>query len=421
MLTPDRRTLLKYGLAGSGLALSALTPRLFAQERASEALKPMTGRAVPIGKAERADRLARAQAMMRREGIDALLVEPGASLIYYSGVRWWRSERLTAAVIPAQGAPLLVCPFFEKPSIDESLEIAAEVRVWQEHEDPLALVAAFLTEKGLGRGRIGIEETVRYFAVDGLKAALPQAAIVKDPVTRALRMRKTPAEIALMQVASDVTMAAYRWTVPRIRTGMTPGDIGALMTAATTALGGKVEFNLILLGEAAAYPHGSGKPQAVRTGEVVLMDCGCTVEDYQSDISRTIVHGAAPTAAQRKLWNDVAQGQRIAFATARLGTPAGAVDDAVRRHYESLGYGPGYRLPGLSHRTGHGIGMEGHEPVNLVHGEGTPLDVGMCFSNEPGLYVPGSMGVRLEDCFHMTPRGPKWFSVPPASIDDPVG
>ncbi|MEG8220940.1 Xaa-Pro peptidase family protein [Sphingomonas sp. HH69] len=418
MLTPDRRSLLGYAAAGIA---AAVTPRLFAQERAVEALTSLTQGITPIGRAERADRLKRAQAMMQAQGIDALLIEPGASLIYYSGVRWWRSERLTAMVIPASGAPLIICPFFEKPSIDESLGIPAEVRVWQEHESPHALVAAFLTEKGLAKGRIGIEETVRYFAVDGLKAALPQAQLTTDPVTRALRMRKTPAEIALMQTAADVTMTAYRWTYPQVKAGMAPADIGALMTAATTALGGKTEFNLVLLGEAAAYPHGSGKPQAVRAGEVVLMDCGCTVGDYQSDISRTFVYGATPSAQQRTVWNDVAQGQAIAFAAAQLGTPAGSVDDAVRAHYESRGYGPGYALPGLSHRTGHGIGMEGHEPVNLVHGETTKLDVGMCFSNEPGLYLPGTMGVRMEDCFHMTAQGPAWFSKPPLSIEEPIG
>ncbi|ETI63649.1 peptidase [Sphingobium sp. C100] len=419
MPTSDRRSFLH--LATVGFAVGIVSPRLFAQERAAEALRPLTGAVTPIGKAERADRLARAQAMMQSAGIDALLIEPGASLIYYTGIRWHRSERLTAAILPARGAPLIVCPFFEKPSIDESLAIPADVRVWQEHESPYALIADYLTAGGLAKGRIGIEETVRYFAVDGLKAALPAATLVKDPVTRAIRMRKTAAEIALMQMASDVTIAAYRWTYPQVKAGMTPADIGALMSAATKQLGGQVEFNLVLLGEAAAYPHGSGKPQAVRAGEVVLMDCGCTVEDYQSDISRTWVHGATPTAQQRKVWNDVAQGQKIAIEAAKLGVPAGSVDDAVRGYYQRLGYGPGYALPGLSHRTGHGIGMEGHEPVNLVHGETTKLDVGMCFSNEPGLYLPGTMGVRLEDCFHMTAQGAKWFSKPPVSIEAPIG
>ncbi|MFD1105755.1 M24 family metallopeptidase [Sphingobium olei] len=415
---PDRRTLLRH--AAAGIAMASVSPRLFAQERAAEALGSLTGDVVPIGKAERADRLARAQRMMQAAGIDALLVEPGASLIYYTGIRWHRSERLTAAVIPASGAPLIVCPFFEKPSIDESLAIPAEVRVWQEDESPYARIADFLAARGLAKGRIGIEETVRYFAVDGLKAALPAATLVKDPVTRAIRMRKTAAEIALMQKAADVTMGAYRWTYPQVKTGMTPADIGALTSAATKQLGGKVEFNLVLLGEAAAYPHGSGKPQAVRAGEVVLMDCGCTVEDYQSDISRTWVHGAAPTPQQRKVWDHVSHGQKIAIEAARLGVPAGSVDDAVRSYYEGQGYGPRYALPGLSHRTGHGIGMEGHEPVNLVHGETTKLDVGMCFSNEPGLYLPGVMGIRMEDCFHMTGKGSQWFSTPPTSIDQPI-
>jgi Xaa-Pro dipeptidase len=415
----DRRSLLTGSLAAGAAAL--LSNRLFPQARAAEALARMTGDAVPIGRTERAQRLARAQAGMKQAGIGALLVEAGPSLIYYTGVRWWRSERLTATVIPVEGPPIHVTPFFEQPSVAQSLAIDAETRVWQEDESPYAVIAGFLTAKGLARARIGVEETVRYFAVDGLAHALPGATIVRDPVTRAIRMRKTAAELALMQKAADVTMAAYRWTYPQIRAGMAPKDIAALMDSATTALGGKTEFNLILLGEAAAYPHGSGQPQSVKAGEVVLMDCGCTVEDYQSDISRSFIHAATPTAQQRKVWADVADGQKAAFAAAKIGAPAGSVDDAVRALYQSRGYGPGYRLPGLSHRTGHGIGMEGHEPVNLVHGETTKLDVGMCFSNEPGLYLPGRFGIRLEDCFHMTESGPRWFSAPPSSIDAPIG
>ncbi|WP_156442742.1 M24 family metallopeptidase, partial [Sphingomonas sp. CCH9-H8] len=197
-------------------------------------------------------------------------------------------------------------------------------------------------------------------------------------------------------------------------------DIAALMTAATVKLGGQVAFNLILLGEASAYPHGTGKPQRVVKGEVVLMDCGARVHGYESDISRTFFHGEA-NAEQRKVWEHVRAGQQRAFAAAQLGTPAGRVDDAVRGWYATLGYGPDYKLPGLSHRTGHGIGMDGHEPINLVRGEMTNLAPGMCFSNEPGLYLPGKFGVRLEDCFYMTEAGPKWFSVPPGSLEEPIG
>jgi Xaa-Pro dipeptidase len=192
------------------------------------------------------------------------------------------------------------------------------------------------------------------------------------------------------------------------------------MNAATRKLGGSPEFALVLIGEAAAYPHGSKKPQVVADGQIVLMDCGCTVQGYQSDVSRTFVFGTA-TTRQRTVWDQVARGQQVAFAAARIGATAGSVDDAVRRYYASIGYGPDYKLPGLSHRTGHGIGMDGHEPVNLVRGETTRLAAGMCFSNEPGLYIPGGFGVRLEDCFHMTDAGPQWFSRPPSSIDAPFG
>lgn len=413
----SRRPLLGAAAAAPLLATAGLL-RAAAPDLAN--LKDLTTDLTPIRPAERAARVARAQALMRANGIGAVLIEPGSSLVYFTGVRWSRSERLTAAILPVEGEACVVTPFFEEPSVRESLGIPAEVRVWQEDEDPLALVAGFLTDRKLVSRPVGIEETVRYFAVDGLQRALPGAKLVSaNPVVRGCRMIKTPAEIALMQAAADVTVAAYRWTWPRIEPGMTPAAIAALMSAATAKLGGRDSWNLVLLGEAAAYPHGTGKPQKVVPGEVVLMDCGCSVHGYQSDISRTGVKGTIP-AEVRKVWEQMRKGQDIAFATAKIGTPAGQVDDAVRRQYEAWGYGPRYKLPGTSHRTGHGIGMDGHEPINLVHGETTPLAAGMCFSNEPGIYLPGKFGVRLEDCFHMTPAGPKWFSVPPDTIDAPV-
>lgn len=414
----SRRTVIA---AAAALPILARPGILRAAEADLASLADMTTATAPIGEAERNARIARAQALMRANGIGAILVEGGSSLLYFTGVQWGRSERLTGAVIPVEGEPLIVTPFFEEPRVRESLGIRADVRVWQEDEDPLKLVAAFLTERKLAAMPVGIEETVRYFAVDGLQHALPAARVVSaNPVVRGCRMIKTPAEIALMQVASDVTIAAYKWTWPRVEIGMTPQDVGALMQAATRKLGGAPEFALVLIGEAAAYPHGTRKPQRVANGEVVLMDCGCTVQGYQSDISRTFVKGTA-SADVRKVWADVRAGQATAFAAAKLGATAGSVDDAVRASYEAKGYGPRYRLPGLSHRTGHGIGMDGHEPVNLVHGEMTKLAPGMCFSNEPGLYLPGKFGVRLEDCFHMTPSGPKWFSEPPPSLDAPLG
>ena len=412
-----RRELLAAGGMLVGASMTGLA-RGAIQETAD--LKPTT-LPPPIGRDERMARLARARALMHANDIGAIIVESGPGLDYFTGVRWGRSERLTGAVIPATGDPIIVTPFFERPSVEESLGIPAEVRTWNEDEEPLKLVAGFLQERGLANARIGMEETNRFFILDRLNQQLPSARVISaNPVVRGCRMIKTAPEIALMQAASDLTLATIADVHGKLKEGMSPADISGMMEAGMIARGGNNPWALVLLGEAAAYPHGSGKPQAVRRSEVVLIDTGCSVRGYQSDISRTFVFGT-PTAEQRKVWNQVARGQQIANAAAKIGVTAGSVDDAVRHAYESWGYGPGYKLPGLSHRTGHGIGMEGHEPVNLVHGEATSLAPGMCFSNEPGIYLPGKFGIRLEDCFHMTARGPKWFSVPPKSLEEPIG
>jgi len=409
-------------LAGAGAFAAALTlplDRVFAA--AAEALKPVP-LPPPISPAERLQRLARARALMQQNGIGSVIVESGSSLDYLTGVEWRRSERLTAAVIPAEGDPIIVTPFFERPSVAETLAVPAEIRTWNEDEDPFKLIAGFLRELGAAGAPVGFEETDRYFIVDRLAEQLPGAkAVSANPVVRALRLIKSPAELALMQTANDITLRAMRHAGEAARLGMTPADFGAAIDAATSALGGNPEFSLVLIDESSALPHGSKKPQIVKRGSTILFDCGCTVHGYQSDISRTFVFGADPTPDQRKVWNQVREGQQIAIRAAKVGVPAGSVDDAVRAAYESWGYGPGYKLPGLPHRTGHGIGMDGHEPAYLVHGDPTPLAPGMCFSDEPGIYIPGKFGVRLEDCWHMTEAGPKFFTEPPPGIDRPFG
>jgi Xaa-Pro dipeptidase len=409
-------------LVGAAAAATAMTlpfDRLFAQ--VTEALRPMA-LPPPISTTERLGRLARARQLMQLNGIGAVIVESGSSLDYLTGVQWHRSERLTAAVIPAQGDPIIVTPFFERPSVAETLAVPAEIRTWNEDEEPLKLVADFLRERRVAGAPVGFEETDRYFIVDRLSRQLPgMKAVSANPVVRALRLIKSPAELALMQTANDITLRAMRHVGEATRAGMTPADFSAAIDAATTALGGSPEFSLVLIDEASAQPHGSRKPQIVKRGSTILFDCGCTVHGYQSDISRTFVFGAAPTPEQRKVWNQVHEGQQIAIRAAKIGAPCGSVDDAVRAAYTGWGYGPGYKLPGLSHRTGHGIGMDGHEPAYLVHGDMTPLAPGMCFSDEPGIYIPGKFGVRLEDCWHMTETGPKFFSDPPPSIDRPFG
>ena len=410
----QRRAFLKSGGA-FGVALTMPFDRLCAQAAAELPTIPIPP---AITTAERLQRIAKARTLMARHGIEALVVEPGASLDYFTGVQWWRSERLTAAVIPAHGEPIVVTPFFEKPSVAESLSIPAEIRTWNEDEEPLKLVADFLRSK---RARtVAFEETDRFFILDRLKQQLPAIRVVSgNPVVRGCRMIKSPAELALMQAANDIMLASLRYAADRTREGMGPADVDALIAAAQKRLGGAYDGGLVLIGESSAYPHGSHKPQVVRRGEIVLMDCTCSVHGYQADITRTYVFGGDPTPEQRKLWNQVHRGQQIAIEAAKPGVPAGHVDDVVRRTYESWGFGPAYRLPGLPHRTGHGIGMEVHEPVYLVHGEATPLAPGMCFSDEPGLYIPGKFGVRIEDCWYMTAQGPKFFTQPPPSIDRP--
>ena len=405
------------GSAGAAAALAMFPSSRLA---AAPAELPKIPIPPPIGSAERLARIAKARGLMKQHSIGAMIVEPGASLDYFTGVQWWRSERLTGAVIPAQGDPIIVTPFFEKPSVSESLNIPAEIRTWNEDEEPLKLVADFLRERGAASAPVGFEETNRFFILDRLQQQLPGVRVVSaNPVVRGCRMIKSPAELGLMQAAADITVASLRYAGERTRAGMVPADIDAMIAAAHKRLGGAYDGGLVLIGESSAYPHGSHKPQVVKRGEVVLLDVGCAVHGYQSDISRSFIYGAAASPEQRKVASQVRRGQDIAMAAARVGAPAGSVDDAVRAAYESWGYGPGYKLPGTPHRTGHGIGMEGHEPVNLVHGEMTPLAPGMCFSNEPGIYLPGKFGIRFEDCFHMTESGPKFFTVPPPSIDQP--
>jgi Xaa-Pro dipeptidase len=382
--------------------------------------KSMTAKAQPISVEERRARIAKVQMLMGERKVAALLIEPGSTLDYFTGVRWHRSERITLAIIPARGEVLVVTPSFEEPSVRETLQVGGDVRTWDEHESPIERIVQGLRDRGISSGVLAAESTMRFFIIDGMRQASSAYQIVTaDPLVRACRLIKSPAELALMQTANDVTLEALRRVHAQVQKGMSSADIAALMDRTTLVLGGAPEFSLVLLNEASAYPHGSLQAQTVREGSTILMDCGCTVHGYQSDISRTWVFGAA-NARQRKVWNTVKRGQEIALETAKIGVPVGKIDDAVRSYYQSEGWGPGYKLPGLSHRTGHGIGLDGHEPAYLVHGDATLLQAGMCFSDEPGIYIPGEFGVRLEDCWVMTASGPKPFTPLAKSLEEPI-
>jgi Xaa-Pro dipeptidase len=420
-----RRAILGSAAAASALLAAGKTPLAATAPppapKKQLGLKPMTTGAQPISAAERATRLAKLQDLMHQQKVAALLVEAGTTLDYFTGVNWHLSERVTAAVIPASGKIVIVTPFFEQPTIEEMLQVPAEVRPWQEDESPFALIAAILNDGSLPAGALAVDVNTRFFVFDTVTQALKtQRPVVSGTqLVRACRMFKSPAELALMSVANDVTLAALRYVHAHLEVGMHTADVAALMEQTTVALGATPEFSLALLNEASAFPHGSKVSQAIRNGSVVLMDCGCIVHGYQSDISRTWVFGE-PTARHRKVWDTVKRGQEIALETAKIGTPVGEIDTAVRRYYESEGWGKNYALPGLPHRTGHGIGLDGHESPYLVRNDKTALQPGMCFSDEPGIYIPGEFGVRLEDCWHMTESGPKLFTPLAKFLDDPI-
>ncbi len=413
----SRRVFLQSAAAAPVLAASAG----FARDAVAPKLKPLTAGAKPISAEERHARIEKAQALMSQRKVAALLVESGTSLEYFTGIRWHRSERTTLAIIPASGTVLVVTPAFEEPSVRETLQVGGDVTPWNEHENPFEKIVQGLKARGINSGTLAAESTMRFFIVAGIRAASNAYEIIPaDPIVRACRLIKSAAELELLQLANDVTITALRHVHSQVALGMSASDISALMDRTTLALGGSPGgFSLVLLNEASAYPHGSVKPQAVREGSVILMDCGCAVHGYESDISRTWVFGQA-SERQRKVWDTVKRGQELALETAKLDAPVGSIDDAVRKYYESEGWGPGYRLPGLSHRTGHGIGLDGHEPPYLVHGDTTPLQAGMCFSDEPGIYIPGEFGIRLEDCWHMSAAGPKLFTPLAKSLQDPI-
>ena len=417
----DKRSFLKA--TALTLAGSAISPIVLSSEQ-NKALKnfPAVNMDIaPISSFERKKRIAKAQKLMQKEGFSAIVLEPGAAMDYFTGIQWWRSERLTSVVIPKEGDIAVVCPFFEEPSIREFLSAGNDVRVWQEHESPFVKVSQILKDRGVNKGKIGFENTVRYFVLENTMSLLPDASHASaNPITLGCRMYKSNHELQLLHKANEVTLRAYEYVYSQLKIGMAQSDVKSLMKSTQSKLGGSSPWCLALFNEASAFPHGTKEEQLIKEGSIVLLDSGCNVYGYQSDISRTFVIGSA-TKKQRHIWDTVREGQEIAFEQAKVGVAAGSIDDAVRKYYESLHFGPEYKLPGLSHRTGHGIGMEGHESINFVRGEQTLLEKGMCFSNEPGIYLPGQFGIRLEDCLYMGDKQAHWFTEPPMSLDSPIG
>jgi Xaa-Pro dipeptidase len=383
------------------------------------ALTPYPGKVVPIAESERRARIEKARRLMTEHGMGAIVLEPGTSMSYFANVRWGLSERPFLLVIPAKGELAYVAPGFEEMRAREITTFTDDIRVWQEDEDWGAVVAGILKDRGVATGRVGIEERVRFFIADGLRAAAPQVQFVlATPVTAGCRMFKSPAEIALMQRANDITIAAYKAAFATLQEGMTQFEFQRNVRAAFDALGAPGGSAGAQFGKYSAFPHGSIQPQRLREGDVVLVDGGCSVEGYQSDITRTTVFGK-PSKRQVDVWNLEKEAQAAAFRAAQVGATCESVDAAARKVITDAGFGPDYKVPGLPHRTGHGIGMDGHEWTNFVRGNKTPLAPGMCFSDEPMIAIYGEFGIRLEDCLYITENGPRFFTQPSPAIDRP--
>ncbi len=434
---PTRRSFL-HTAAATALSFTAAA-RGLAQDEAQEgatgknttlppalaALRSRRAEAVSITLAERERRLERARQLLVEDRQNALVICTGTSLRYFTGLRWGQSERFFAWVLPVRSAPFVVCPVFEEPRVRERMESkpatlpaasTTKVYTWNEDESPYALLGRALKDAGVSTGRVGLEERTQFAFADGITQALPGIAVVNGtPVTAGCRSIKSAAELALMQLANEVTLAVYEAAFKSLQPGMTNQQVSAMISAAYDRVGFAGDASCEV-GPNSAVPHGTLQPQVIREGEIILLDDGCSVEGYQSDISRSFVLGKA-TDKQKTIFDIVHRAQAAALAAARPGVACSAIDAAGRKVLVDGGYGPGYKY--LTHRLGHGIGMDGHEWPYLVGGNATSLKSGMCFSDEPGIYLPGEFGIRLEDDWHVTEEGSRLFTPQSPSLEAP--
>jgi Xaa-Pro dipeptidase len=386
-------------------------------------MRSMREGAAPIDDEERRQRIAKAQSLMREKGIAALYLDASTSTFYFTGLRLKGSERLHGAVVPAEGEIVYLTPAFEEAKLCTMLTLKGEVRAWHEHESPTELVIDTVRRLGYERGTVAIDPATPFFTFDGLRRAGNRYDFVNGGlITAECRRLKSAAEIALIKRAMELTLEVHKATARILREGITTLEVADFVSKAHLALGSDAAptFNIVLFGEPTAYPHGVPYPQTLRSGDMVLVDIGATLHGYQSDLTRSYVFGT-PSPRQREVWEVEKRATEAAFAAAKLGASCESVDRAARDVIEAAGFGKDYALPGLPHRTGHGIGLDVHEEPYIVKGDATRLAPGMCFSNEPTICIYGEFGIRLEDHIYMTAEGPHWFTTPSPSIDDPFG
>lgn len=425
----SRRRFLQVGggISAASLAAHTLVPTARAEEiplpPSIARLKSRKAEAQPVPREERQRRQERARKLMIDNGLDAIVLMEGTSLRYFTGIRWWGGERMFAMLLPAKGKPFYVCPAFEEGRAHEQIAnvpdgAEAGLRLWQEDENPYELFAQGLKERGIASGKIGMEETIRFVFVDGISKASPHTTIASaTPVTAGCRMVKSAHELALMRLASQVTLAVYEAVFQSLHPGMTQHDVSNLIDSAYERTGFPGEAS-VMVGEFTAFPHGSTTPQVIREGSIIMLDDGCVVEGYQSDITRTFVLGKA-SEKKKRVFDIVHRAQSAALAAAHPGAECGAVDAAARKVITDAGYGPGYKY--FTHRLGHGLGMDGHEWPYLVRGNPTKLQANITTSNEPGIYLSGEFGIRLEDDMHITDNGAELFTPQSPSLEEPFG
>lgn len=406
----NRRVFMAVAAAGAAKLADAQPAEV---PDAIKKLRPMLDNVQPITDDERRARIDKAQRLMHENKIGAIVLEPGSSMYYFIGTRMNQGERINALVIPAKGAPAWVVEGGHLAT-----KMVADVRTAADNADAFKKLAQALKESGATR--VGVEERVRFAVYDGIRKEAPSLEFTSaDAVSAGCRMIKSPAEIALLQRANDITIESYRAAFTTLREGMTNAELANNISAAFRALGTRGGA-MAIFGKYTAFPHGSVAPQQLREGDLVLIDDGCNVEGYQSDITRTVIFGK-PTARQRQVWELERKAQDAALAAAKVGATCESVDAAARDVITKGGFGPGYKVPGLPHRTGHGIGLDGHEWTNFVKGNRTKIQPGMCFSDEPTIAIYGEFGVRLEDCLYITENGGRMFTKQSPAIDQPFG
>ncbi len=386
-------------------------------------LTDMTAGVKPIGAKEYAARIKKAQKIMQEADIAGLYVNAGTNMTYFTGTNWRPSERMVGAIIPENGEIEYIAPAFEIGTLRQYMGLKGNIHSWEEHENPYALFQKILQNIAVRGDRIALDETCPFFISNGIALATPEFNYVNGVcITAPCRQIKSPNELGLMRRAKDMTLEVHKAAAKILRAGITAKEVGDFIHQAHIKVGAAAGsyFVIVLFGEDTAYPHGVKNPKSLSENDMVLIDTGCQFHGYISDITRTYVYGE-PNARQRQIWNIEKQAQAAAFEQAHIGTRCGDVDLAARACLEKHQFGPDYKLPGLPHRTGHGIGLDIHEWPYLNSGDDTRLKPGMCFSNEPMICVPGEFGIRLEDHFFMTEDGPRWFTVPSHSIDDPFG